>query len=816
MRQALAALLILAALSVTGCRSTGPATAVPAPSAAAPAATSARPASSDGPIKPYERVITSSATSQQGLFDVHRVGPRWYYEIPDSLLNKDMLLITQFVATPPEFSPFWNAGRNIAEQVVRWERRGDRILLRSVAYNAVAADSLPIFQSVQANNFAPILRAFDIEARSREGAGSVIEVTKLFEDDVPAISGLSNAMRNQFRVRRLDPSRTYIDTMRSFPMNVEVLHTLTFDAAEPPSDSHAATVSMQLNQSMVLLPDEPMRPRFADHRVGWFTVNQIDYGLDEPKAATRSMIRRWRLEPSDPEAYARGELVEPVKPIVFYIDPATPQEWREYIRLGIEDWQPTFETAGFRNAILARDVPQDDPDFSLADVRHSSVRYIASTTRNALGPSVSDPRSGEIISSDVIWYHNHLRSYRNGLILQTAAANPAARTMNLERDYLGEAVRAVIAHEVGHALGLPHNMIASSAYPVDSLRSPTFTEQFGVAPTIMDYARQNYIAQPEDGVTRFIRMIGPYDHYAINWGYRVIPEARTAEEEKPTLDNWVLSRADDPTFLFGQPRGNPSWDPRAQTEDLGDDAIRASTYGMMNLRRVVPNLVAWTSTPGQDYSDLQELYMQLLGYYNQYVGHVMTNIGGVYETRKTTDQYGPVFEPVRVEYQRRAMRFLDEHVFNPPTWLNEPAILSRLEPAGSLDRARALQARWLNTLLQDGRLSRMLDLETRYPADAYPVRSMMDDLRRSLWSELQGGRTIDAHRRSLQRAHVERLIHLAGSDDNAMTDVRPLARLQLQSLQREIRAHRARVSETLSRSHLDDIDARIDLALNPR
>ncbi|MCL4866853.1 MAG: DUF5117 domain-containing protein, partial [Gemmatimonadales bacterium] len=463
--------LFLATLLSGACATAQPATRTPTPqptgqtpppAAAAPAGGGGGGAAATGP-RAYDRVITRAAVSDPGLFTVHKVDAKYFYEIPDSLLGREMLLITRIAQAPQDLSGFLNAGSNLNEQVVRWERMGDRILLKGLDYKYIAADTLPIAYSVQTNTFAPIIRSFRIEAYSTDSAASVVDVTAFFEEDTPALSGLSQGMRTQFRVRRYDPARSFIDRIRSFPHNIEVRHTQTFDAAEPPAQSSTATITMQMQQSMVLLPEEPMRERHADPRVGWFTITQIDFGIQEYKAAERTLIRRWRLEPKDPAAYARGELVEPVKPIIYYIDPGTPTEWRPFIKQGVEDWQQAFETAGFRNAILARDppAPAEDPEFDLDDVRYSSVRYIANMTRNATGPSVSDPRTGEIIESDIIWYHNHLRSYRNRLMVETGAANPAARSLNMDMALLGETVRQVIAHEVGHALGLPHNMAGS-------------------------------------------------------------------------------------------------------------------------------------------------------------------------------------------------------------------------------------------------------------------------------------------------------------------------------------------------------------------
>ncbi len=750
----------------------------------------------------YSDVITDEAITSEGLFNTHMIGMDLFYEIPLDMMDREMLLLSR-VARTPDGAGYGGSKSNTS--TVRWERSGDRVLLRLVSYDNFAGDSTTIAAAVRNSNFEPIIMAFDVEVMNDDSTAVVIDVTDLFTEDVTML-GLQKRRRSSYGVRRVDADRTYIVRANAFPRNVEVRRVLTYDATDAPSNGESNTLSMEMHHSMLILPDDPIEPRLCDERVGFFSTRQTDYGLDTQRAVETCYVTRWRLEPSDPAAYARGEVVDPVQPIVYYIDPATPEKWVPYLKQGVEDWQVAFEAAGFSNAIIAMDAP-DDPNWSPEDARYSVIRYLASDVQNASGPHVHDPRTGEILESDIQWYHNVMNLLRNWFFIQTAAVNEDARGVEFSDELMGELVRFVSAHEVGHTIGLQHNMQSSSAYAVEDLRT-RFVCEMGVAPSIMDYARFNYVAQPGDD-TCLMPLVGPYDKFAIEWGYRMHPGTDRYSEQDGMRD-FVEEWQEDPVYLFSSPTGA---DPSALTEAIGDDAMRASDYGVENLRRITDNLLDWTYVEGEDYSDLEELYNNVVGQWSRYTGHVVANVGGVVRTRKRQGQDGAQYAMVSSERQERAMEYLNRQVFATPEWLLDRDILDRFQESGATDLVRARQSSALNQVLNVDRMKRLIEQEAFHGNDAYSLGEMLGDLRGGVWSEVGSGRDTDAYRRNLQRAYLDRMGMLLEDEDALQTDIAPFARGELQALRRDLAG--AGTSDRATQLHFQDAIVRIDAILDP-
>ncbi|MBL6649007.1 MAG: zinc-dependent metalloprotease [Flavobacteriaceae bacterium] len=770
--------------------------------------------------KTYEDIITKEAISDEGLFKVHKVKDKYFYEISDSLLGRDMLMVTRIVKMATEL-PL--SRHKMSEQVLKWEKFDDNIFLKQASYSKFANDSLPISIAVSNSNYEPIISSFDIVVKNKDNNSYVIDVTDLYKSDVKMF-GFPQSSRKGYKITSLDSKLSFIESIRSFPLNIETKHIKTYKS----SDSRNGQISMVLNNSMILLPKEPMKRRYFDQRVGWFTSAQTDYGIDNQEAETVRYLDRWRLEVKDEdvEKYKNGELVEPKKPIIYYLDPATPEKWRKYLKAGIEDWNVAFEAAGFKNAVIVKYPPdnEEDPDWSPEDIRYSTVRYLASPSLNANGPHVSDPRSGEIIESDINWYHNVMKLLRNWYFVQTAAVNPDSRSVEFKNEVMGELIRFVSSHEFGHTIGLPHNMGSSSAYPVDSLRSSTFTKKFGTAPSIMDYARFNYVAQPEDeGVALMPSQwdtpnVGIYDIYAVKWGYKPILGV-SEEEEKSILRSWISEKADDLKYRFG----SAGIDPSSQTEDLGDNAVKASEYGIKNLKRIMPKLIDWTTEDGETYSELEYMYGQVLGQFGRYMGHVSNNIGGIYQYYKTSDQNGAVYTHVKKSHQQNCMNFINNQLFETPTWIINKEILNKIEFAGITNRIRSTQSRTLNSLLDFSKMARLIENEAINGRNAYSLIEMMKDLRKGIFKEIYKNGTIDVYRRNLQLAYLDRISYLMSNEQEStpswartyitsvkvsQSDIRTVAANELIELRKDLKKHKSK-SDKMTSMHIEMLKNKI-------
>ncbi len=758
-------------------------------------------------IKKYDEVITTNAVTKIGLFRVHRIEDSLFYEIPEEVLGVDLLWVVQISETT-EGSSY--AGMPVVDRVVRWEKHEDTILLRDVRYDIRADTNDPIERAVKASNLAPIVRTFDVKAYGKDKA-PVIDVTDLFKKDVPEFSA-----RRALRAGAMDSGRSFIEEFKVFPQNLNVRVLASYAPGKPSGSNRPAEdepqssgISAVVMHSMVKLPATPMKARRHDSRVGFFTEGFTEYAnTSEHAAETVRYILRWRLEKKNPEA----GVSEPVKPIVFYVAREVPEKWKKYVKAGIEDWQPAFAAAGFTNAIVGKYAPdpREDPDWDVEDARISSIRWVPSTIENAFGPQVHDPRTGEILSADVRMYHNVQKLVRDWYFVQASPCDPRAQMFRLPDDLEGELIRFVVAHEVGHSLGFPHNMKASSSYSIEQLRNPEWTKKNGTAPSIMDYARYNYVAQPGDGAG-LMPKVGPYDYFAVNWGYREFPKGA---DEKAELEKLVKVQVDQPMYRFGDP--NAPVDSTQQTEDLGSNAVVATKLGLQNLERVAGYLVKATSKPGKDYELLQEEYSALLGQWSREMGHVANVVGGVQEVNLYYGDANRRFFPNAADYQQDAVSFLLDNALQTPTKFIGEDVVARLTAEGTAQTVLRAQNQVLGSLISRQRIDRMCELEQSEAKPGYPPAKLFLDLRNGLFRELSAKPLdIDLYRRNLQRSYVD-MLAADIKTPAANSDLPAYARQELESIRDLIKKTDTAVAKPAVQAHVKDLTARITKALDLR
>ncbi len=771
--------------------------------------------------RPYNQVITSAAKTDEGVFKIHRIGDSLYYEIPKAELNKDYLWVTQIKKTTIGVG---YGGQAAGSRVVRWVQKGDHVLLQNIDYSVIADPATPIAQAVDDANYPAIIRVFNVAAYAPSG-DPVIDVTSLFMTDVPEFS-----VRTRIGGRGYDATRSFLEKAISFPQNIDVEVTQTFtgntDAAAAAGGGRAggratgmrgASGTVLTYHSMIKLPEKPMMPRLFDERVGYFTQGTTDYGTEEHKSVPKRFITRYRLEKKDPNA----AMSEPVKPIVYYIDPATPTKWVPYLKQGIEDWQVAFEAAGFKNAIVARDAPKNDPDWAPEDVRYSVVRWLPSTTENASGPNVHDPRTGEILDADIQFYHNVQNLTRDWYFLQVGPLDPRAATLPLPDELMGRLMRYVLSHEIGHTLGFQHNMKSSSTYTIEQIRDPAWVKVNGHTPSIMDYSRFNYVAQPEDhiAVDDLVPKIGPYDKWATHWGYAPIPGATTSDMEKTTLDKWAREQDEKPYLRFST-EGQNGTDPGDETEAVGDiDAVTATRLGIKNLSRVSEMLIGATSTHvGDPWDDLEEVYGRMVGQWTTEMNHVVHVVGGLNSQQKHIGQEGVRFTTVARVKQQEAVQFLVANAFKTPQFMIRPEILRRIQATGIVDRVRTSQASILGGLLQPSRLDRMVEQVALDGAVAYPPVMFLGDLRKGIWVELDTPATpIDIYRRNLQRSYLSTIDNRLNEGATEPSDeVRSLLKGELRALDKQLQAALPAVTDEVTKRHLQDSRDEITRILDPR
>jgi hypothetical protein len=763
--------------------------------------------------KGYNSIIRSGTLTRKGLFWVHKVQDSYYFEVPDSLLGRDLLVVSRIAQGAAGIRPGYTgyAGDQVGHTIVRFEKGpANKLFLRRITYEENAGDTTDeMYQAVIRSNLQPLVAAFGISAFSQNERGSLVDITEYVNGDNDVLF-FNSASRKNMKLGSLQSNMCYIKDISSFPLNIEIRTIKTYTES-----ASRNTFTLELNTSIVLLPKKPMQKRYADRRVGYFTERYTDYDANPQGVKVISYIKRWRLEPKpeDIDEYLAGELVEPRKPIVFYIDPATPKKWVPYLIKGITDWNVAFEKAGFKNAVQAKQAPtiKENPNWSLEDSRHSAIVYKPSSISNASGPIITDPRSGEILESHINWYHNLMSILREWYMIQCGPLDPRAQHMRFDDDLMGELLRSVASHEIGHSLGLTHNFGSSSSVPVERLRDREWIHANGHTPSIMDYSRFNYVAQPEDSidVRDLLSRIGEYDLYAIQYGYRWYPDLTTPEAEIPVLNQWIISNSNNTRLRYGSEFS--SRDPRAQTEDLGDDAMAAAEYGVKNLQRVVPRLVEWTYVPNEGYRSLAVMYKGVQSQFGNYLGHALSYLGGRYETNKSAEQPGPIYEPVPVRMQLEALDFITRHILLTPKWLLDTAILSRtgVPPTQIISAA---QESVLSTLLGSEALTRMTENETMFGNQSYRLMDFFHDLDLAMWTELRTSDTISIYRRNLQRYYVEKLIDLANPSRQSREyrDVGPIVQNQLRVIQERIKRGIGKTKDPMTQFHLRFILQRLN------
>lgn len=819
-----------------------------APAAAPKADTTRKPVGPANGPKAYKEVITAKAQSYKGMFWTHKVDEKYFFEIPDSLLGREILVVNRIAKAPADLRSggfFGYAGDQIGQNVIRFEKGpNNKIFLRSISYGEYAKDSTsPMFQNVTNSNVQPIAASFDIKALGKDSAGVVIDMTDYISGDNDVLF-FNSSLKSSLRFAAPQPDKSYIINVRSYPINVEIRTVKTYTRMPSPpvpggfggGPSGGGNMTMELNSSLVLLPKKPMQARYFDPRVGYFAVGYTDYDANPQGVKDVILVKRWRLEPKDEdlEKYKRGELVEPKKPIIFYIDPATPAKWVPYLMQGVDDWKVAFEQAGFKNAILAKRAPtkEEDSTWSLDDARNSAIVYKPSDIPNASGPSISDPRSGEIMESHINWYHNVMELLRNWYMIQCGPLDPRANQMAFDDALMGQLIRFVSSHEVGHTIGLRHNYGSSSAVPVDSLRNKAWVEKNGHTPSIMDYARFNYVAQPQDKISEIglFPRIGDYDKWAIEWGYRRFDQFRDQEEEKGYLNQWVMDRLKNKRLWFGT-ETNPD-DPRSQSEQVGDDAMKGSYWGTENLKRIVPNLMKWTRESNEGYDGLRTMYGEVVNQFNRYNGHVVKYVGGIMETPKTVEQEGAVYEIVSKPKQKEAVAYLNKTLFETPKWLLNNDVFAKTGQSG-LTTIGGVQDNILNRMLSTRSLGKLIDAEASLGNNAYRITDLLSDMKSGIYSELTARKPTDIFRRNLQKSYVMALTRLidggnAGSSISMggisiqvsgssvdKSDLKSVVKGHLSALRGELVAASATVTDPMTRYHWKDLADRIEQSLNP-